>query len=204
MVSTCTSPSSLYPPKPPSKQSALEKVENSMEIVVMENVGQLTDISQVMNDDNQMNLELLWSNGVKAEKVIRSLRFDHATWVDARGFSCGIWVMWNNDLVTAVYVSPTLVTRELLWQHLKNFNGFDSVSWLLIGDFKQKLSRLGCFELQHFHEAVVQNLPRLYGDHCPLLLRLEGFSTLDRTHRPFHFEMAWMLHDDFVDLLNSK
>nr|KYP64025.1 Transposon TX1 uncharacterized [Cajanus cajan] len=47
-----------------------------------------------------------------------------------------------------------------------------------------------------FPEAYVENLCRVYSDHCPLLLRREG--SRDKSQdRPFRFQAAWATHKDF-------
>ncbi|XVF38931.1 hypothetical protein REPUB_Repub20aG0145100 [Reevesia pubescens] len=73
----------------------------------------------------------------------------------------------------------------------------------LSGLIKKRLDRVVCNVLwrQRFHEAIVYNLHRLYGDHSPILLKIEGIPTPNRLLRPFRFEMAWQTHEDFPDLL---
>nr|KYP69620.1 hypothetical protein KK1_008819 [Cajanus cajan] len=47
-----------------------------------------------------------------------------------------------------------------------------------------------------FPEAYVENLCRVYSDHCPLLLRRDG--SRDKSQdRPFRFQAAWATHKDF-------
>ncbi|XVE96968.1 hypothetical protein REPUB_Repub02eG0269900 [Reevesia pubescens] len=224
-------------------------------------------------------------SGVKADKMISRLRFDFSTKVDARGFSGGIWVLWNSVVgqvqvmkksdqyitlfidnnisspwaLTAVYASPVPTTRELFWDFLLHFNRLDGTPWLLVGDFNQilssdekqggsvesnkrmldfreviqcrglmdlgfsgckftwtnkhplsslimkRLDRAFCNVLwrELYEEAILYNLPRLHGDHCPLLLRLEGILIPARSHRPFRFELAWLTHESFPEFLNS-
>lgn len=38
-------------------------------------------------------------SGEKADVVIGKLGFDHSFWVEAKGFSGGIWVLWNSGLM---------------------------------------------------------------------------------------------------------
>ncbi|XVF28490.1 hypothetical protein REPUB_Repub15cG0033500 [Reevesia pubescens] len=75
-------------------------------------------------------------SGSNADRVIRKLKFDGVAKVDARGFSGGIWVLWK----ATVYASPTPSVRELFWNYLANLHTFDSLPWLLVGDFNQILS----------------------------------------------------------------
>nr|KYP39451.1 Putative ribonuclease H protein At1g65750 family [Cajanus cajan] len=53
-----------------------------------------------------------------------------------------------------------------------------------------------------FPEAYVENLCRVYSDHCPLLLRHEG--SRDKSHdRPFRFQAAWATHKDFERIVRE-
>ncbi|XVE92204.1 hypothetical protein REPUB_Repub01dG0076700 [Reevesia pubescens] len=57
---------------------------------------------------------------------------------------------------------------------------------------KKRLDQVVCNVLWRdiFQEAFLYNLPRLHGDHCPLLLNLDGISTPVRSRCPFRFELA--------------
>jgi len=54
-----------------------------------------------------------------------------------------------------------------------------------------------------FPEAFVEVLCRLHSDHNPLLIRFGGIP-LARGPRPFHFEAAWIDHNDYADLVKSS
>lgn len=221
-------------------------------------------------------------SGAKADARIQQLRFDHSTKVDARGFSGGIWVLWNNSLgrvevvgkfsqaitllisgrtpqpwlLTAVYAHPTPTIRDELWNFLGNCSCFDESPWALIGDFNQILSSdesfggttaglrgrhkmqnfmqqrgivdLGASGTQYtwtnnspgnlilrkldrvlanvkwrltFPEAIVKNLPRTHGDHCPVLLDCLGLPPPDINKRPFRFQAAWLTNPTFKEVL---
>nr|KYP40980.1 Transposon TX1 uncharacterized [Cajanus cajan] len=53
-----------------------------------------------------------------------------------------------------------------------------------------------------FPEAYVENLCRVYCDHCPLLLRREG-SRDKAQDRPFQFEAAWATHKGFERIVRE-
>lgn len=55
-----------------------------------------------------------------------------------------------------------------------------------------------------FPEAIVYNLPRTHGDHNPILIKLHGAPLLDRSHRLFRFEAAWLTHPDFNKMLQES
>lgn len=47
-----------------------------------------------------------------------------------------------------------------------------------------------------FSEAFIEVLCRLHSDHNPLFLRLGGLPQR-KGPRPFHFEAAWIVHNDY-------
>nr|KYP65030.1 hypothetical protein KK1_019646 [Cajanus cajan] len=53
-----------------------------------------------------------------------------------------------------------------------------------------------------FPEAYVENLCRVYSDHCPLLLRRDG-SRDKSPDRPFRFQAAWATHKDFERIVRE-
>nr|KYP40468.1 Transposon TX1 uncharacterized [Cajanus cajan] len=53
-----------------------------------------------------------------------------------------------------------------------------------------------------FPEAYVENLCRVYSDHCPLLLRRDG-SRDKSSDRPFRFQAAWATHKDFERIVRE-
>ncbi|XP_028067839.1 uncharacterized protein LOC114270505 [Camellia sinensis] len=53
-----------------------------------------------------------------------------------------------------------------------------------------------------FLEGAVQNLPRTYSDHSPLMVYTEGITKLSPINRPFHFEAAWLSHPSYKDIVN--
>ncbi|KAK3185134.1 hypothetical protein Dsin_032420 [Dipteronia sinensis] len=99
-------------------------------------------------------------SGSKAMSVINKLGFTRNFVVDAKGFSRGIWLLWNEDkikhhvvassrhnvtaliddnstlwVLTVVYVNPCTITRRLLWNYLDSIRNCFSLPWLVAGDF---------------------------------------------------------------------
>lgn len=89
---------------------------------------------------------------------------------EARGFAGGIWLFWNDSIVSldtiavhdhfihcfvqqgdstgllsTIYASPHLDSRTQLWNYLSSFGASISMSWLLIGDFNQIFSSFDKF-----------------------------------------------------------
>ena len=105
-------------------------------------------------------------SGENANRKIKSLGFQHSVKTNARGFSSGIWILWNDSIgkvtvlstkpqiitvliekrnerpwiLSAVYANSTPSIREELWDFLENCTEFDDVAWMVIGDFNQILS----------------------------------------------------------------
>lgn len=97
---------------------------------------------------------------------ISKTNFDAYLVVEARGFSGGIWVLWDsskvhlepisfddqimnilvyqrdkvNWLLSAIYASPNPVFRHDLWDYLRCLGPISELTWLLIGDYNQVLS----------------------------------------------------------------
>ncbi|XP_061370265.1 uncharacterized protein LOC133312983 [Gastrolobium bilobum] len=102
-------------------------------------------------------------SGAKALKIIRVLGFSNYCIEEARGFSGGIWLLWNTpnfsvDLVnkshqlvhvrikrnqndhfifTAIYASPNGDKRKLLWEELRSFAHQNAKPWLVAGDLNE-------------------------------------------------------------------
>lgn len=55
-----------------------------------------------------------------------------------------------------------------------------------------------------FPEGMIQNLPRTYSDHAPLLISPHGMHSITFMHRPFRFEAAWIMDATFGDVVLSS
>ncbi|XP_057452996.1 uncharacterized protein LOC130744851 [Lotus japonicus] len=102
------------------------------------------------------------ASGSRATNIVSSLGFDSSFVVDAEGFAGGIWVLWKSHevqlqvlqahrqfvhaqltcgvstspfLVTFVYGSPQVATRNLLWTSLEDLGANANFPWMVIGDF---------------------------------------------------------------------
>lgn len=100
-------------------------------------------------------------SGPNAQKVIKQLGFKYQIVEEARGLSGGIWILWNDDLIsltvlskhkqyihcavtgigrrawlfTAIYASPRATEREELWNDLIRIADSINMPWLIAGDF---------------------------------------------------------------------
>ena len=99
-------------------------------------------------------------NGSKALNVATNLGFSHYYIVDATGFSKGVWLLWNDNIVslqviahasqsitalvhvrnkcwllTVVYVNPNPRIRESLWTYFDGLAKASNLPWLVMGDF---------------------------------------------------------------------
>ncbi|XP_061368621.1 uncharacterized protein LOC133311578 [Gastrolobium bilobum] len=100
-------------------------------------------------------------SGPKAQNVIKKLGFKNFLVEEARGYAGGIWALWNQPnftihrleqshqvihmkiewnnketfILSAVYASPQLDQRAILWEDLRNFSNSTRDPWLIAGDF---------------------------------------------------------------------
>ncbi|KAL2898046.1 putative RNA-directed DNA polymerase from transposon X-element [Bienertia sinuspersici] len=101
--------------------------------------------------------------GDHAVRMASILGYNGHVRVDAQGFSGGIWVYWNKNIVTvepirqheqyiimeiarvgeipwyftAVYASPNPSKRQELWRDLKTFAATHNKPWMIAGDFNE-------------------------------------------------------------------
>ena len=105
-------------------------------------------------------------SGIKAERVIKYLRFERSHRVEAEGYSGGIWILWNGDwqvriilnhkqyvhkeiidsikfnfAFTAVYGSPQSKFRGDLWRDLYAISCNMRIPWIVGGDFNAFLTK---------------------------------------------------------------
>lgn len=101
-------------------------------------------------------------SGSKAQKICRKLGFSNFFIEDARGFSGGIWICWDNNVIdvnivhrnnqaitmvinhnnkiwimSAIYASPTPNERRLLWNFLDKISNIVQHPWAIAGDFNE-------------------------------------------------------------------
>ncbi|KAI9073110.1 hypothetical protein K1719_044919 [Acacia pycnantha] len=106
-------------------------------------------------------------SGNQATKVIKNWGFKHSVRREAKGFSGGIWILWEMDeivvdvivideqfihcklslgenvmLFTAIYANPNDQRRHRVWELLNNMAGVINNPWLLAGDFNEIKSPL--------------------------------------------------------------
>lgn len=53
-------------------------------------------------------------------------------------------------------------------------------------------------------DANVKHLAHSHSDHCPLLLRLQTNDATQVGDRPFKFQMAWLIHEDFFKWIGRE
>lgn len=103
--------------------------------------------------------------GDKANRIIDRLPMDGAIVANSFGRSGGLWLLWDSDqvdlselssteqeiqalvsstanapwLLFAIYASPRLVERKMLWENLETVAGLHSLPWVIAGDFNEVL-----------------------------------------------------------------
>lgn len=105
--------------------------------------------------------------GDRAKEITERLPFQGAIHTDTIGFAGGLWLLWDPDRVeitnlasteqeihvlvqvrssdlswffTAIYASPRLRERHLLWNNLSAVANTHNLPWLMAGDFNELLS----------------------------------------------------------------
>ncbi|KAJ8444213.1 LOW QUALITY PROTEIN: hypothetical protein Cgig2_028094 [Carnegiea gigantea] len=92
-------------------------------------------------------------SGRKTEKICRRIGFSGRFRVETQGFQGGIWLLWMEEKLhlhildvhaqfitaefTAIYASPHLSFREVLWNKLEEHASNVNIPWLLAGDFNE-------------------------------------------------------------------
>ncbi|XP_030929600.1 uncharacterized protein LOC115955566 [Quercus lobata] len=104
--------------------------------------------------------------GDRARKIIEGLPFDGYITTDTVGYAGGLWMLWKTQevevshlssteqeihastkvhssnltwLISAIYASPRLSKRRILWNNLKNVAQLHNLPWLMLGDFNEVL-----------------------------------------------------------------
>ncbi|XP_075669797.1 uncharacterized protein LOC142639522 [Castanea sativa] len=104
--------------------------------------------------------------GDRAREITSRLPFDGVIVADPIGYTGGIWLLWKLDRVevvqlactekeihvevkvlpsnfswifTAMYASPRIVERQVLWENLSKVADLHSKPWIIAGDFNEPL-----------------------------------------------------------------
>ena len=104
--------------------------------------------------------------GAHAKEIADRLPFDGAIHTETVGFTRGLWLLWNSDLVevvhlenteqeihvevkvlatnlswifSAVYASPRSVERCIMWENLIKVTDLHNKPWVIAGDFNEPL-----------------------------------------------------------------
>ena len=105
--------------------------------------------------------------GTRAKQITDRLPFDGAIHTDTIGFARGLWLLWDSSKVevfllsktkqeihvsvkvhsldstyffSAIYASPRLAERRVLWNNLCLFAKLHNMPWFIAGDFNEPLS----------------------------------------------------------------
>ena len=104
--------------------------------------------------------------GSRVEKIIEGLPFDGFITMETIGYAEGLWILWRSEdadvkllsatepeiratvkvcasnlsrLFTAIYASPRLAERRILWSNIEKVGQLHNLPWLMIGDFNEVL-----------------------------------------------------------------
>ncbi|KAF7833093.1 reverse transcriptase [Senna tora] len=137
----------------------------------------------------------------RMEKLKRRhrLSFEHSLYVDAKVDAVGCEAP---NFISMVYGPLKEGERRIVWDKLRELSSNVVGSWLGEAHIKEKLDRVvGNSDLLcRFPKAQVFVNPPVGSDHCALVFDL-NFSDL-KTPRSFTFEMFWVDHHDFKDVVS--
>ncbi|XVF05088.1 hypothetical protein REPUB_Repub05bG0141200 [Reevesia pubescens] len=114
-------------------------------------------------------------SGVATDKIIRNLRFYNFSKINARGFSGSIWLLWNSS-----------------FGQVQVLDKFGQGIMILIdnGDLPGNARRINLFRAALDYRNLID---------------MDAVGSMgNRETRPFRFEMAWLAHDSFVDILKTN
>jgi len=103
--------------------------------------------------------------GERANRITGRLNLDGAIFANSIGLSKGLWILWDSDqveiselasteqeihvivnssskppwLLSAIYASPRLAERRLLWENLESVASLHSMPWVITSDFNEVL-----------------------------------------------------------------
>ncbi|XP_061351869.1 uncharacterized protein LOC133296831 [Gastrolobium bilobum] len=152
---------------------------------------------------------IVWDpNEVRVTLLKKQEQFIHC-WVEFPGKEGFFW--------TAVYASPKEERRRMFWEDLKLIGRTMDSPWMLSGDFNEISStseKKGVFKRLDravandawracFEEASVLNLPRIFSDHCPVLVRIHKEDQCWR-ERPFRFMAIWKNDSRFNSFIRTN
>ena len=105
--------------------------------------------------------------GGRAKRIITNLLFNGFITTETIGYVGGLWVLWKKDeadidllaateqeihatikvchsnltwFISAIYASPCLAKRRLVWSNLLEIAKLHNHPWLMLGDFNEVLS----------------------------------------------------------------
>ncbi|XP_054801608.1 uncharacterized protein LOC129305663 [Prosopis cineraria] len=151
------------------------------------------------------------TGGSRAQRLAKAMGFHNFEVVDARGFSGGLWVLWNDaSWKKSSHQTGASINKEFCsWVEELKLSDLGCkgpyFTWKRAGS-ENRIDRVLSNESfnNYFPEAVVTHLPFFKSDHRPLLLRLTSQGCARKIKdRPFRFNAAWVLHDDFESLVNK-
>ena len=113
-----------------------------------------------------------WFWGDRAKEIIDCLPFDGAILAETIGYAGVVWLLWNSDrvkveqlasiiqeihakvkvlpsnlswILSAVYASPRIVERQVLWENLTKVAELHSKPWIIAGNFNEPLAEVDKF-----------------------------------------------------------
>nr|POE76978.1 hypothetical protein CFP56_49691 [Quercus suber] len=128
--------------------------------------------------------------GDRAAKICEDLPFDGFFVTDTIGYAGGLWLLWKKEEVDIFVLSST--EQEI--------HATVKVSDLILECIDRGFANPSCRIL--YPEASITHLPRVFSDHCPVLLELSKAPPAS-INRPFRFQTMWLHHPGFPNVVRE-
>ncbi|KAF7821130.1 reverse transcriptase [Senna tora] len=119
--------------------------------------------------------------------------FDHSLYVDAVGKSGSLVVSWKKELLVKEE------DRRVVWDRLRDIGSRVVGPWICMGDFNDVLFHSEKWGGRPKASRKVFIIPPVGSDHCALVVDLNF--TDSRSPKVFKFEMFWVDHPDYKEVL---
>ncbi|KAI9125512.1 hypothetical protein K1719_002930 [Acacia pycnantha] len=129
--------------------------------------------------------------------------------LDEQFIHCNLCFGVKKMAFTVVYASPNEARRHRIWDILYNISVESHDPWLLAGPkwngldrVYKRLDRCLCNVQwqENFENAVVKIIPRVGPDHHLIIVSL-AMENKEFRGRPFRYEVAWQMHEQFDSVI---
>ncbi|KAL8162127.1 hypothetical protein V2J09_013616, partial [Rumex salicifolius] len=133
--------------------------------------------------------------------------------VETQGFAGGLWLLWDDSRVTLQVITPSptflgcwSLVVPLLWSYFWCIGPLRFTRQRFWSELTEEVdSCIGPFAIIGDFNCILSTINRVGGsNHTPIMLTLDSATAGKRHRRPFRFEVAWLSHPDFQQILTSN